>query len=236
MINAPFLTSLLIAPSQNVTQNKFSEKALVLNVYKENKDKESAINFIKNKEPDFVGLIEIDYRWEKAILSKLSNIYPYNKSIPRDDNFGMMLLSKKPFESKVQVFQQIPFIEAEFEHYKAWLIHPLPPISKEYLKRRDLLLRKLSTLIVPTKNNLICGDFNAVPWAQALKNLKDNNSLKNCADGYGISNTWPAHISLPGIQIDHFFISKDADILSFEKGPYLGSDHYPILLKFSFTK
>ncbi|MCM8533896.1 MAG: endonuclease/exonuclease/phosphatase family protein [Lentisphaeraceae bacterium] len=207
---------------------------MVLNVYKANEDKESVIDFIKSEGSDFVGLIEIDYGWENAILSKLSKIYPYNKSIHRSDNFGMMLLSKKPFESNVHKFQQIPFIEAKFGHYTVWLAHPLPPISKEYLKRRDLLLAELSTLIDPAKNNLICGDFNAVPWAQTLTKLKDENSLKNCADGYGINNTWPAHISLPGIQIDHFFISKHANIINFKRGPYLGSDHYPILLEFSF--
>ena len=148
-----------------------------------------------------------------------------------------MLLSKKPFTGKIHWSKaEIPFIEAKFKTHTTWLVHPLPPMSQQGFFSRNMTIQELSNSIDKNKTNIVCGDFNAVPWSPIITHLKSKASLKNTSEGFGVKHTWPAHLPLPGITIDYCFISEDASIHNFTKGPYLGSDHFPLVIEYSLPQ
>ncbi|MBK8160372.1 MAG: endonuclease/exonuclease/phosphatase family protein [Rhodospirillaceae bacterium] len=76
------------------------------------------------------------------------------------------------------------------------------------------------------RNLVLMGDFNAAPWSRTQQYLRQNGAFNNHAD---LALTWPAwgpsFIRLP---IDHIMTRGTPQLLSFEPGPNVGSDHLPV--------
>ncbi|MEM7114526.1 MAG: endonuclease/exonuclease/phosphatase family protein [Chloroflexota bacterium] len=86
------------------------------------------------------------------------------------------------------------------------------------------------------------GDFNSSPWSVYFQEFVWETGLRNGRLGYGIAPTWPAprfalnqfpHLAPALTPLDHILYSPDMTLNSFEVGPYVGSDHYPLIVKLS---
>ena len=79
---------------------------------------------------------------------------------------------------------------------------------------------------------ILAGDFNATPWSSSLRWLDRALPLARRTRALP---TWPA-LAVPGplavataiVPIDHVYAGTDWKTLSVKRGPFLGSDHYPI--------
>jgi endonuclease/exonuclease/phosphatase (EEP) superfamily protein YafD len=98
---------------------------------------------IRHFDPDIVVLEEVNDRW-LAALSFALRAYPYSQSMPREDNFGIALLSKYPLvQGQIrQVGQaEIPSAVAELQLPDGRLTviatHPLPPGGPEASRLRN---------------------------------------------------------------------------------------------------
>jgi len=83
---------------------------------------------------------------------------------------------------------------------------------------------------------VLLGDFNLTPHDGAFERLLVNGGLVNAAAGSGLMTTWPASAGrwagrLPGLQIDHCLVSHGIRAESFVLGPWVGSDHRPVLVR-----
>lgn len=87
--------------------------------------------------------------------------------------------------------------------------------------------------VLPKKNVLVMGDFNATPDSIVIKKMKE--SLNNVDPKS--APTWSVYVkgcpvcklSEVSTCLDYIFVSKDIKVKSFEVGNSTGSDHLPIL-------
>lgn len=76
---------------------------------------------------------------------------------------------------------------------------------------------------------LIAGDFNLTPWSQYFSAALDESGLHDAARGFGLARSWPAQFAPAGIRIDHCWLSPHWRSVSTRVGPFLGSDHLPVV-------
>jgi endonuclease/exonuclease/phosphatase (EEP) superfamily protein YafD len=85
---------------------------------------------------------------------------------------------------------------------------------------------------LPTPRMILTGDFNATPWTQALR--RTDAALGLTRRDRAVA-TWPAQVMgkrwpLPILPIDHVYAGPDWATVKVERGPWLGSDHYPLIV------
>jgi endonuclease/exonuclease/phosphatase (EEP) superfamily protein YafD len=95
-------------------------------------------------------------------------------------------------------------------------------------------LRDLEDVVgrLPRERMILTGDFNAAPWSAELRRL--DTSLGLVRRDRAVA-TWPAQISgrpwpVPLVPIDHIYAGRGWATVKVERGPWLGSDHYPLVV------
>ena len=87
----------------------------------------------------------------------------------------------------------------------------------------------LATWVAGRRNPVILvGDFNSAPWSHAMTRLRRKAGLRILS---GIRPSWPATLGLSLLPIDHILVSPGIINLGVERGPFLGSDHLPIIAR-----
>lgn len=82
---------------------------------------------------------------------------------------------------------------------------------------------------------ILAGDFNAAPWSNSLKREEAALGLVRRTRALP---TWPAEavshnrlgLPFPVLPIDHVYAGRDWATVKVERGPKLGSDHYPVVV------
>lgn len=204
------------------------------NVNSQNSNKQIIIDYLKLNKPDFVLLVEFNSYWAKEI-KQLESIYPYAKAIPQEGNFGMAIFSKTELQVEsvfVDRENMIPalFLKGFTSHgnLNLALLHAFPPIGHYGTMLRNQYLQTMSFRLNDLEGaTLVCGDLNTTPWTSIYKKFVSNSGM---IMNNKLLNTWPSTFLLPKIPIDHCF-SKNIQIVKYEKGPEIGSDHFPLLLQ-----
>jgi len=197
---------------------------------------------IEELAPDIVVLEEVNQQWLSALSVPL-RAYPYSKTMPREDNFGIALFSKYPFvRSEVRQVGEadIPSVVAELESPDGRLTiiaaHPLPPSGAEYSRLRNDQLAQLPGIVKQADSPvLLLGDLNATPWCSHFKRLLNQSGLRDGAQGRGVLATWPTSLSILRIPIDHCLHTAGIHVTRITTGPKVGSDHYPLIVDFVLT-
>ncbi len=211
-------------------------RLLVANVKTDNRDPRPLLRLAAEADPDVVALVEIDERWAGAVDAALGS-YPHRLAVPRPDNFGVGVWSKRPLDGArvVDFGAGVPSIVAAVGAGERALTlvatHPLPPVSEAYARDRDLHLRALAA-VAPGLGpaTLVAGDLNATPWSPVLGELLDAG-LADGRRGFGLQPTWPAALPWPlRIPIDHTLHGPGVVVVARRVGPDVGSDHLPLIL------
>ena len=218
-------------------------RAVLANVYTPNQECELVISLIEQYEPDFFVLQEVDTRWLLDI-SSLEAAYPYTEQCPRPDNFGIALYSKRPLAKCDTVYigaAMVPSICAQLEldgrQVTVLGTHTIPPARREGSLMRNEQLARIPEFLQEYQGPVIVlGDLNTAPWSHYFRKLLRDAGLKDGSRGHGIAATWPTDISPLRIPIDHFLHSPDLTVTSRRTGQHIGSDHYPIIVDFAFSK
>ncbi len=218
--------------------HEYSEdlKIILSNVYTHNRDYQKLINLVLKEMPDILVLQEIDQKWMKNI-NLLYTHYPYQVIETRSDSFGIAILSKlPPINASVAYWGKtnIPSIESQFKigDHTFYLLatHPVPPISANYYSMRNA---QLSDMVARAREiddpKLIIGDLNITPWSSDYNPLEKDTGMKNARHGFGTLPTWPAKLLPLMIPIDHLLVSNDFHVKHLSTGPYIGSDHLPLI-------
>jgi len=194
--------------------------------------------------PDFILLIEARTAGYRDHFNALREIYPYHIADPREDNFGIWLMSKHPITKKRSVSRsdrtpigEIPLIDADIsmngQTIRIFGAHPIPPISKDAaISRSNYLSLIEARLAENTSPTILMGDLNCTTWSPQFDKL---STLRSAAYGYGLHLTWKpfAIVPLLGLPIDHILLSKELRVEDFSTGRAAGSDHRPLNAKIS---
>jgi endonuclease/exonuclease/phosphatase (EEP) superfamily protein YafD len=227
-------------------------KAISFNVYTENTRYPDVESFLLKEDADFVVLLEVNQDWLDG-LSKLKAVYPHVVSKPREDNFGIALLSKFPLlEPRMLVLSEypVPVVSAGISFpgnktIRILGIHTMPPAGEVSFAERNLLLDNAAlTLSEVSGPKMLLGDFNITPWSPLFSRLLEKSGLQDPAIGQGMQFTFPiAKDDIPqflfdiiSLRLDYILGSREIDFTSLRTGPVLGSDHLPVIAEFSFRE
>lgn len=199
------------------------------NVYSGNHDLGRLSEWVEQEKPDVLALLEVT----EAHRDQLEALpYEYKLLQPRASNFGLALLSQTP-PTKVTVLEQdtpFPSILASWPEYRILVTHPIPPISFQARTVGDEQVRRLAHLARESPSLVVIGDLNATGWDARNTPFLDAG-LKESRLGHGFLPTWPVGRPYMAIPLDHILVPRDWGVLDCQRGPDIGSDHYPLLTK-----
>ena len=212
-------------------------RVLLANVNSANRDEQRIRDTILEHQADFVVLLEAT-PWLLERLSDLADRYPHRLTAAREDNFGIALLSRQPWQhAEIVSFSAfgLPSITAKFadgpRHFTLLATHPLPPVSADAAQDRNAQLAKLAELARQSRQPLLLvGDLNISPWSPYFTRLLTDSGLRD--SGRGITPSWPVGWFALWIPIDHALFSAGIHLKRRITGADLGSDHYPVIVDF----
>lgn len=213
-------------------------KVMAFNVLSGNREHQAVRALITREDPDLILLSEIHSRWRDE-LAPLESRYPYSAAQVREDNFGMLLLSKFPILQEQFILNAdivTPLLVAKLAWGESEItfigVHPLTPLSREGAHSRRATFASISQIAEDTSNELliVAGDFNCSSYSPAIQDLQKN--LRDAARGRGNAITWHALTPLLGIPIDHILYRDSLVCTQFRIGPKGGSDHSAVLATF----
>jgi endonuclease/exonuclease/phosphatase (EEP) superfamily protein YafD len=220
-------------------------RLLLCNVLKRNRSYQRLRDLVIQEQPDLVVLIEPDLAWLDGIAD-LRLDYPYWAVAPRQDAYGVAILSRQPFQSQEVIHldsAEGPTVVARVDlknHHDQILTviatHPPPPKGAVHSANRNDQLQALAQFVRQQDGALIlCGDFNLSPWSPHFSDLLKRSGLDDSGRGFGIQPTWPVDNFLMRTPIDHCLISPHIAVRRRRLGPRIGSDHLPVILDFSLA-
>lgn len=213
--------------------------ALFVNVERSNTDYSGVIGTIRTLRPHVVALAEIDDAWLEA-TEVLRDDYPHRIALPRDDNFGIALLSRLPLQGAVEFIGPVglPSIVATVRidsvTWRIVVTHPIPPFNAFAFDSRNeqfaALAEELAGAPGPT---VLLGDLNATLWSPYLRDLQRTTGLRSASSGLNALYTWPTGLPILALGLDHCLYSEPAYVVGYHVLASVGSDHFPILCELS---
>ena len=207
----------------------------VANVYSGNRDISRLETWLAKKPADILVVLEVASHHGEA----LENLgFKTVVSDPREGNFGIALLSKQePLRTEIlERDTPFPSILAEFDDYQIIATHPIPPLDSELRTVGDEQIERLAKLSESfEKPTIFVGDFNATGWDMRVRPLEDLG-LKDSRKGHGLLPTWPVGKPFMYIPIDHIYVPEDWVALDCQRGPDIGSDHFPLSATVQYPK
>lgn len=233
--------------SSDLPKGPAKHRLLTFNVLTSNSNAVGVIETIRENDPDFILLMEIDDDWEAALVPLLVD-YPNFRFASRQDNFGIAFLSKNPWSS-IEVLnpkaQGLPALEIRFEDvelasgYQGTLkilgVHPIPPMNRGYWQDRNEYLETVFRRVSSEEATTVSGDFNLSPWSPVYQHLTSQASLSDAAIGFGVRPTFAWHPFpewMSGVPLDLTLITDQIEVVDHRVGPKTGSDHRPVIVDF----
>lgn len=180
------------------------------------------------QKPDVVVMEETNRRVREAVVRATglhmtagrSNVLIFSRETPVsvlrpvDDRAGPMSLIGATFHDAAGDFTVLGV------HYP-W------PTEFERLAPTPDLIRIVRSL--PADSTILSGDFNSTPWSFARRREDEAFGLIRRTRALP---TWPAgrHVPFPILPIDHVYAGDGWATVKVERGPLLGSDHYPVVV------
>ena len=222
----------------------------LVNILHKNRDRDSALAFIRSCDSDLMIIQEIDPWWE-GVIREAGTRYRFEVSEPGEGSFGMALLVHESVASdeaiEIESTDVIDFadghdgalrpsieltLKLDGRRVKILSIHPPPPMSGRLTALRDSVIRRAKDWAnKQTVPHIIIGDLNTTPWSYAFKTLVGDGELVSSQVGRGNQGTWPTMLPVPWkLPIDHCVYSGQWVCLKREVGAQTGSDHLPLLV------
>ncbi len=209
---------------------------LVANVLVTNRNSKTLLEYIRDKQPDLVLLVETGSWWVRE-LQPLHADYPYAINQP-GEGYGMYLFSRLELidpQVRYLVDDHIPSIKTRVKlpsgaTFTLYGLHPPPPPLQD-TERRDAELIIVAREIKDQKEPaIVAGDLNDVAWSHSTHLFQRISGLLDPRMGRGFYSTYNAHWPLLRWPLDHAFFDKAFLLLDLQVLDDIGSDHFPLYL------
>jgi len=221
------------------TSGHQSARIASINVLYRNQDHQRVIDFVRREKPDAVVFVEVTESWRKA-LTILQKEYPHHfiSDGGGRNGAGVLLMSRWPMRNVQPILLYTsaePAVSATLDigerQLQVLAVHTSWPLGAASTNLRNRQFGLLATQAQARKAPLIMlGDFNVSPLSPWFRALLHESGLRSASQTFGWLPTWPTFLPPAGIQIDHALISPDVAVREFRRGPYVGSDHLPIVV------
>lgn len=212
-------------------------RVMTYNVLVDNKNPSAAVSHVLQTDADIVCLLEVDDSWRSA-LKPLREKYPHRVEELNDGSFGIACYTRLPLKSlEVRRFTiwRLPTLVLNLDHLGSPLtfvaIHPIAPIGGQRAHEWREQLSGIAALVSGLAGEVIvAGDFNATPWCEGMRLLREKGGL----DFRSVDPVWPPTwgLNLPVmIPIDHVLVKRGLIIRKRTIGPETGSDHRSVTVE-----
>jgi endonuclease/exonuclease/phosphatase (EEP) superfamily protein YafD len=215
---------------------------LFVNVDVSNRDYARMVRYVREVDPDLVGITELSPPWAAAFGKALA-AYRYRVLHVEDDAYGVGVYSRRPFTGGVERFPSdgpatiVGRIELEQRHVTVVLTHPHTPFGPHAGSLHQQQLRALGRARSGwSPRAVLCGDLNTPAWSGPLRALMREAKLSDSHRGYGFESTWPTWAWPLRTPIDNCLVSKGLAVTRRSRGPSLGSDHFPLVIQLAATR
>jgi len=205
-----------------------------INVSYTNTEYTKLIELIRASEPTIITLNEVDLNWLTKIKAAVGGSYPYTSELPSADYRGMAILSKIPLRGEEVYYfgsGDPPVIRVMLDDDLSLIaLHTKSPISKDWSESRDAMINGVAGLISNLPGSIIvAGDFNTTIHSAAFRETLNRIGLRDGRRGHGWKPSWQYGTPM-AVAIDHIlYRGDDIFVQDFRIGPYIGSDHRPII-------
>ena len=219
-------------------------KCLASNVQMGNDDFAAVSTLIKEEQPDIVFLMETDERWFESLQSVLEKYATVEKEL-KDNCYGCV------FATNLEVIDvnihyiagdDTPSVHATLkdktgETFIFRGLHPRPPMPGTSSKKRDEELRQTAAFARENEvPEVIMGDFNDVVWSRNSVQFKRLGKYYDPQVGRTCIKSFHARFRFLRFPIDQFYVTKSVRLVELYRGPYVGSDHFPLIAKVRFMR
>ncbi len=219
---------------------------LTANVLTPNKEAQKLIELVQQHQPDVLVTLESDQWWEDQ-LDILQADMPFTIKCPQDNLYGMHVYSRMPLEKhsiEYIVEDDIPSMHSLLRlrngvAVQIHFLHPAPPSPTENLEstERDAELVAVARRIAKSDHGpiILTGDLNDVAWSSTTRLFRKLSGLIDPRVGRGMFNTFHADYPLLRWPLDHLFHSKHFTVKSIVRLPHIGSDHFALLTRLTYS-
>lgn len=210
-------------------------RVATVNLWYRSRDATHALAWLASHPADVVVLQEVTPEWAAA-LSVTGDLYPHRATHPRQDPYGIGVLSRWPL---VRV-DYVDFAEDGLPSVVATLdmngrriqvvgLHTPWPVLKDLQAARDRALARAAALARESKlPTVIAGDLNLTPYAPAFRRLEREAGMRDAFAHRWWRPTWQAALWPLALPIDHVLVPAGACVQSATIGEDVGSDHRPV--------
>ncbi len=195
-------------------------------------------DWVVAQDPDIIVVEEATRRFQRALESRAA----YHRTCDPDDRCEVIIYSKvAPVSAGLPQVREGAYFPAtratfaapggEFTVIGAHYTWPVPAGPQQ---QQSLRLTTMARLY-DRERLIIAGDFNSTPWSFTLRRqdealgLVRRNQAMLSWPAMAFSR-WKIHMPLPFLAIDHVYAGSDWRTVSAERGPSLGSDHFPVVV------
>lgn len=221
-------------------------RALLLNLQYSNREYELVYEFVHHVDPDFILFEEVTCEWAEAL--KELGAYPFFVIEAREGCTGIALFSRIPLnETEIFTINEtappdlVARMELEGQPLTIIGTHPSFPLGPVNYQTSMDQLSNLARIASETRGAvMLLGDLNSTSWGSYFNKIVHDGSLSDSRKGHGLQPSFPARDLIPGqslylTPIDHILVSSKILVLDRSLGPYVGSDHYPVVVDFSIN-
>ena len=207
------------------------------NVQYSNTRPEAFRAWLETQPADFLVIQEVTEAWAKELESQTT--YPYRHLVPREDPYGLALLSRRPLESVTLVDlagDGLPslagIVDAGGQRIRFLGLHTHWPLTPALAAARDEALQGAAQLASAADLPVVLlGDLNLTPYSPGFDRLLDQAGLRDAMQGRGWRPTWLAGFWPLALRIDHVLVSSGLCVEHAGVGPSIGADHRPVVAR-----
>lgn len=213
-------------------------RLLYANIDIHNPNTDSLQALVRLERPHVFALSENGKHWEEGLAWARTD-YRWHHVIWRDDHWAVALFSRIPLETTI-VHEApttfIPTIQGNLEWHSHPLAvvtsHPLPPRGAAQFALRNEHLEWLAGLVRDAERPaVLLGDLNTTDAEGVFHDLLANSGLRDSRRGFGWQPSWHAALPWLGIPLDHALVPAGWHVVARRLGPFIGSDHLPVILE-----
>jgi len=232
--------------SADTSRDRPRIRVMAANVLTPNRGADKLIALVREHRPDVLVTLESDDWWETQ-LDALSEDYPHSIRCPLDNLYGMHVWSRLPLENAETCFlveDDVPSMHARVRlntqvAIRMHFLHPAPPSPTENDEstERDvelLLVAKSVKDDEPDTPIIVTGDLNDVAWSANTRLFRKISGLLDPRVGRCMVNSFHAQHWFLRWPLDHLFHSHHFQLVSIQRLPSFGSDHFPVLVELQY--
>lgn len=211
-------------------------RILIFNVLISNADHDATVDLVRRVRPDLFLAMETDFAWARS-LQQLRPEMPYVVAEPRDGPWGMMFFSRLPLKNArvghlVQGY--VPSIRAWVElpsggGFTFHGLHPKPPLMHSSAAGDAEVMLVGREVRRSEQPAIVAGDLNDVPWSATTQRFQKVSGMRDPRIGRAFLATFKTGNPLMRWPLDHIFVTDAFRLVSLNRLPDVGSDHFPLL-------